>query len=125
MNTYEKAKEQLRKFADLEEGWDSYHAVRIDSDIIASAVRLLDQLEIMNFPAPQPIPCPQGEVQLEWHHGLLDIEIECCENDRFVLYAATDINGLKAALQSLLTPSEVITKFRLHPPEPHKKLNEQ
>lgn len=74
------AKNRIRAFADLEENWDSYGAVRIASDTITRALDLVDRLAVMSdryndFPEPFVTPCPGGGIQFEWDHDGRELEI--------------------------------------------------
>lgn len=59
---------QIGRLAELNEGWDSYGANRIDSEARGAAVRFLSLLRGKGRDVPHPIvgPSPSGAVALQW-----------------------------------------------------------
>lgn len=66
----------LLALRNLPRGWDSYGAKPIDIDCIQEAMRLLVQIMKEDSPVPCVVPTAEGGVQLEWHQGGYDIEVE-------------------------------------------------
>ncbi len=60
----------------LEENWDSYGAKRIDPRCIDAANSLLRAILDSSTPRPSVVPTNRGGIQLEWHRGGIDLEIE-------------------------------------------------
>ena len=65
---YRPALAQIGRLAELNEGWDSYGANRIDTEAIGAAVRFLGLLHGKGVPVAPPIvgPSPSGGVALQW-----------------------------------------------------------
>jgi hypothetical protein len=59
-----------------EPNWDSYGARPVDKKSIEIAVSLLLTILRENSPEPAVVPTSIGGVQLEWHKGGIDLEIE-------------------------------------------------
>ena len=66
----------LQKLYDLSPNWDSYDALKIDTRSLESTLRFLLEFLPSNAPLPAIIPTPNGNVQIEWHEGGIDLEIE-------------------------------------------------
>lgn len=60
----------------LREGWDAEGARRIDSSALSAAWRLIEQALRAELPVPEIFPVPDGSVQLEWHAGPVELEVE-------------------------------------------------
>ena len=93
MNDYKEkfhtVKEQILKFKNLEENWDSYGARTISQKEIDAAILAL--LDTSGIP-PQVVPTIGGGVQLEWHEFGCDIEIEFDADGRAEIWVAKIIN---------------------------------
>ena len=59
----------------LEPGWDSYDARSISPDAVRTAIAFL--VQSASRARPSIVPTSKGGIQLEWHDGLVDVEIEC------------------------------------------------
>lgn len=66
----------LEAILSLPEGWNSYHAHRIDGQAAIRAVQLLLDTAQAETPAPSVVPTAPGGVQLEWHMRGIDLEVE-------------------------------------------------
>ncbi|OUJ05369.1 hypothetical protein HK23_06265 [Acetobacter malorum] len=60
----------------LRENWDSYHAPALERDLGMFAIQLLNQIMVPGIKAPQIVPTSEGKLQIEWHTGGCDLEIE-------------------------------------------------
>jgi hypothetical protein len=60
----------------LPSGWDSYGAHPINPDIVHAANRLLREIARRDTPQPVVVPTVRGGVQIEWHTGGIDLEID-------------------------------------------------
>lgn len=60
----------------LPANWDSYGARRIGLSSIVSALELLCITMRPETPAPLVVPTTRGGLQLEWHTGGIDLEVE-------------------------------------------------
>ena len=59
-----------------EKNWDSYGAEPVTNASLEQADLLLNWLKHIGAQDPRPVPTVDGGVQLEWHTGGLDVELE-------------------------------------------------
>jgi hypothetical protein len=64
------------ELGDLQANWDSYGAQPIDKQCMVTAILLLLTTSRPKTPPPSVVPTVRGGVQLEWHRGGIDLEIE-------------------------------------------------
>ncbi len=83
--------EKLRSLIQLEEGWDSYGAPAISPLSAECAIRVL--APFVTRAAPSVVPTARGGVQLEWHDGKVDIELECLPSGHAHLFAEDLVSG--------------------------------
>lgn len=67
---------RISQLGDLEEGWDSYGARRVDPEAAAATVEFLFNFLGHNTPQPAVVPTSRGGIQLEWHRAGADLEVE-------------------------------------------------
>lgn len=67
---------RLNELTSLPRGWDGYFAPPIPFTNAAFAAALIDRLCIAGIEAPQIVPGNDGRLQIEWHSGGFDIELE-------------------------------------------------
>ncbi len=72
----ESTSEALCELLTLAPNWDSYGAKAIRVESVMAAIDLLRAIMHDASPAPAVVPTPRGFVQLEWHCGGRDLEIE-------------------------------------------------
>ncbi|MEW6074322.1 MAG: hypothetical protein AB1726_17230 [Planctomycetota bacterium] len=78
-------RQRLESLLRLAPGWDSYGAPPISWRAVESAVRLL--VSLRSHPPPSVVPTAEAGVQLEWHQGDIDIELECSPSGHAHLFA--------------------------------------
>ena len=71
----------LVQLLELPEGWNSYHARRVEFDAVKYAIEVLFGSADRHTPRPSIVPTARGGVQVEWH-GENDIEIEVLPSGR-------------------------------------------
>lgn len=64
------------KLGELSPNWDSYGALPIDRQCLVTAILLWLTSARPQTPPPAVVPTIRGGVQLEWHRGGIDLEIE-------------------------------------------------
>lgn len=79
------ADEDLIRLLRLPHNWDSYGAIQVSKENAIAALNLLINVVEERTPKPAFIPTNQGSVQLEWHTGGIDLEIEILSPHRFFL----------------------------------------
>lgn len=66
----------------------------VDNDLVPSERAVVSAIMAVSEISPripaQIFPLPGGGLQVEWHHGELDIEIECLADGSTFVYAAID-----------------------------------
>lgn len=73
---YRQTTDGLYSILALGDNWDSYGANRFSPEIAKAVSDLLINIMHINTPAPQLVPSANGNIQLEWHIGGIDLEIE-------------------------------------------------
>lgn len=68
--------ERFAVLLELEPDWDGYGGRPIDFDLAVFAIGLLFRTLEPDGPVPQVVPLSYGGLQLEWHQGGIDLEIE-------------------------------------------------
>jgi hypothetical protein len=56
-------------------GWDGYNGRPLTRGSAYVAIQLLATVCTPATPRPSLVPLPCGGVQIEWHHGFIDLEI--------------------------------------------------
>lgn len=62
------------------EDWDSYGGRPTSLRSATTAIQVLASLTPLDLPEPQILPTTDGGVQLEWHRGGVDLEVEISSN---------------------------------------------
>jgi hypothetical protein len=70
------AEEELNLLRQLPPRWDGHRASQVTRDAVESAVQVLARVMSDVLAPPQFFPLPNGGLQMEWHAGGDDIEIE-------------------------------------------------
>lgn len=60
----------------LPRGWDGYAGCPVSFNCAQFAANLIERLFVSSLPAPQMVPGNDGTLQIEWHIGQYDIEID-------------------------------------------------
>lgn len=78
----DKIRTRFEELLSLRENWDSYGAPPIRRALVEQAI---DFIEAMgnSVPVPSIVPTVKGGVQLEWHQGQIDLEVEIEEASTF------------------------------------------
>src|SRR5206468_4162766 len=87
------------------ENWNSYGARPIRPEIVHVAAQLLRETVNHNTPQPAVVPTVGGGVQLEWHTGGIDLEIEIASPEQFLVYNADSKDETECELE--LSPSDL------------------
>lgn len=83
----------LEDILQLPENWNSYGARRIDPEVAAAALTLLNQTMARATPPPIVTPTNRGGIVLEWHTRGIDLEIELVSTSRFHVFYEDDHTG--------------------------------
>ena len=75
----------LEELLMLPAGWDSYGARPVDPQHALAMVHMLYGIMRDTSPAPSVVPTNRGGVQVEWHRGGIDLEIETLSPHRFLV----------------------------------------
>lgn len=68
--------EDANRLLALPEGWDSYNSESVSSNAVARGLNLLVSIMSAEARSPDVVPTSNGGVQLEWHDGERELEIE-------------------------------------------------
>lgn len=77
----------------LQPNWDSYGARAVDAGCVWDALQLLTRALSDASPTPAVVPTNKGWVQLEWHTGGIDLEIEVLAPGRYSVFAEDAATG--------------------------------
>lgn len=66
----------LQELLKLKPNWNSYGAQPIRPDVVRAVRDLLPDIVQQRTPRPTVVPTVRGGVQLEWHAGGIDLELE-------------------------------------------------
>lgn len=95
---------KVNSLLSLERDWDSYGAERISADSALNALWLLLQVMDTKTPMPSIVPVANGDVQIEWHTGGVDLEVDV-HDDSYgiddVEYELLDIDDLLEKVEGL------------------------
>jgi len=83
--------QRLASLLRLAPGWDSYGAPGISPRAAELALKFL--AFSTKGPTPSVVPTAKGGVQIEWHHGDVDLEIECFPSEHAHLFAQDMASG--------------------------------
>lgn len=70
--------DRLDELCKLEVGWDGYRGLPISFANVNFAASVLGSACPLDAPAPQIVPGPNGDLQIEWHSATTDIELHVC-----------------------------------------------
>lgn len=89
-DTERAVRERLEQLSALGDGWDGEDARAIDPLALRVAWTLAEQALRAGFPEPEVFPVPDEGVQLEWHAGPVELEIEIEPGGRGVVFVCDD-----------------------------------
>lgn len=102
LRTYQKIRDILVSYEDLDEGWDGYDAEKPDETIIKQAKIFLNNLYKYGFELPKPMISSDGEISFYWKKDANYIEISIDDNETFSYYAKVndkEIDGEELSLK--------------------------
>jgi hypothetical protein len=67
--------DRLEQLICLEEGWDGYAGIPVSFVNAKFSFHMLESICRPDTPAPQIVPGPSGDLQIEWHASAGDIEL--------------------------------------------------
>lgn len=71
----EGVKARFNELVQMRNGWDGYQGVPVKFVNANFALRMLEAVCDADAPAPQIVPGPNGDLQIEWHTNTADIEL--------------------------------------------------
>ncbi|MGH9892180.1 MAG: hypothetical protein ACREA0_09410 [bacterium] len=77
----------------LQSGWDSYGAQRVRREAALHALKVYSFFAREGLPAPALVPTVSGGVQLEWHVGAVDVEVEVRGQGDLHVFYEDESNG--------------------------------
>lgn len=82
--------QRLRELSALEAGWDGEDARTVDPSALVTAGQVIAQAIIAGLPEPELFPVPDGGVQVEWHAGPVELEVEIEPDQRGIVFVCDD-----------------------------------
>ena len=73
----------------LDDYWDTYGAPKIDPGCVLAVLDFLFAAMQDDTPSPHVAPTSEGGVQIEWHTGMIDLEIEFFPNEEVACFYDT------------------------------------
>jgi len=75
--------DRLEDLASLAPGWDSYGAKSVAADMALAAVKFLAAVAAAapSVHEPSIVPLSDGGIQVEWHRGGIDLEVEFSDDE--------------------------------------------
>jgi hypothetical protein len=80
------AKQAIERLTQLPAGWDSYGARRIQASAVKAVFELLGCTMQRHSPVPAVVPTATGGLQLEWHTGGIDLEVEATPDGTILMF---------------------------------------
>ncbi|HYT45283.1 MAG TPA: hypothetical protein VEP90_23350 [Methylomirabilota bacterium] len=85
--------ERLEKLTRLETGWDGYLGEPVSFANANFALRMLEGICSKDTPAPQIVPGTRGDLQIEWHTHITDIELHVIAPNNVHAWLADEKTG--------------------------------
>lgn len=79
----------------LEDGWDSYEGQSINPNCVKASLELASTVLRDDSPNPSVVPTSRGGIQLEWHTGGVDLEVEFVSPSRLIGFFEDQRTGTK------------------------------
>jgi hypothetical protein len=103
--------DKLRIFLSLRSNWNRDGAPPVSTEAARSTLELALQISAPSGISPSIIPTRAGGIQLEWHKGLIDLEVEVAAQGDVFLWYDDEETGTERdeRLPSLRTAAQEIT----------------
>ena len=85
----------LCSLLELEAGWDSYGGQPINPNCVKASLELASTVLRDDSPNPSVVPTSRGGIQLEWHTGGVDLEVEIVSPSRIIGFFEDQRAGTK------------------------------
>ena len=85
--------EQLQDLISLEVGWDGYRGEPVSFETANFALKALEAICYENTPAPHIVPGSGGDLQIEWHTHVAEIELHILAPNNVHAWIATPETG--------------------------------
>ena len=77
----------------LPRGWDGYAGAPVSFSTAQFAAQMIERLWVPDVPTPSIIPGTDGSVQIEWHAGGYDIELDVLDPSEVEAYRLNKASG--------------------------------
>jgi hypothetical protein len=85
--------DQLKDLVSLEAGWDGYQGEPVSFENAAFALKVLETICFEGTPAPQIVPGTSGDLQIEWHTHVAEIELHILAPNNVYAWVSSDETG--------------------------------
>jgi len=85
--------DRLQDLIALEVGWDGYQGEPVSFENAVFALRVLESICSNHDPIPQIVPGAGGDLQIEWHTHMADIELHIIAPNNVQAWIATEETG--------------------------------
>jgi hypothetical protein len=99
----ESLQKDLNELVHLPNGWDGYNGIPVKFENAYFTIQILEAICFDDTPKPCLVPGSKGDLQIEWHEGLCDIELHVkspLNVDAWVKTPQTDEDGIEYHLTS-------------------------
>lgn len=105
---------RIRPLFDLEEGWNGPRTMPLSVDAVSSAYGFVTALmqKFHQLPLPSVVPLNSGGLQIEWHRGGMDVEVEFEPDSDPALYVHDLLTGQEWEGDLWNLPATAIDGFR-------------
>lgn len=104
-------KMRLNELCKLPHGWDGYRAGPVQFTKADFAFDLLKKLYPFDGPVPQIVPGFNGDLQIEWHLGLYDIELHVLDAYNVHAWRATPVTEVDGEEVELTTDFTAVMEW--------------
>ncbi len=102
---------RLNELVALEPGWDGYRAGPVTFENANFALRMLEVSCDIDAPTPQIVPGVAGDLQVEWHIGDTDIELDIRAPYRVHAWVRNEQTGSDGEESDLTNDFTIVAKW--------------
>lgn len=103
--------EQLQDLLTLEVGWDGYQGEPVSFENATFALRVLEAICFYQTPTPHIVPGTNGDLQIEWHTHVAEIELHVLAPNNVHAWISTAETGTEGEEFTLRTDFSEIAEL--------------
>lgn len=102
---------KMDELCSLPVGWDGYSAPPVSFSVAYFAMSVLALVCPLDAPAPQIVPGPNGDLQIEWHTHDADIELHVRHPNEVVAWRLSPVTPSDGEEVRLTTDFKIVAKW--------------